>query len=113
MLDAEVPRELSLICLRNIFELLFSSMLILFDEVNFDAGDYIFIAKSFSHALFGKLGRRGSNCIKKKGDFADENHAITESNIEETFNRLETELKKTLLKVFDALSVTLVNNFLS
>jgi len=49
MLDAEVPWELSLICLRSNFELLFSSMLILFDEVNFDAGDSIVIAKSFSH----------------------------------------------------------------
>jgi phosphoenolpyruvate carboxylase len=39
----------------------------------------------------------------KKGDFADENSSITESDIEETFKSLVTELKKTPLEVFGAL----------
>ncbi|KAL7172537.1 hypothetical protein ACSBR2_027694 [Camellia fascicularis] len=39
----------------------------------------------------------------KKGDFADENSAMTESNIEETLKRLVGELKKSPEEVFDAL----------
>jgi len=41
--------------------------------------------------------------LLKKGDFGDENSAITESDIEETFKRLVNQLKKTPLEVFDAL----------
>ncbi|XP_028109421.1 phosphoenolpyruvate carboxylase, housekeeping isozyme-like [Camellia sinensis] len=39
----------------------------------------------------------------KKGDFADENSAMTESDIEETLKRLMGELKKSPEEVFDAL----------
>ncbi|RWW43371.1 hypothetical protein BHE74_00050987 [Ensete ventricosum] len=39
----------------------------------------------------------------KKGDFADENSAITESDIEETLKRLVVQLKKSPEEVFDAL----------
>ncbi|CAD6344068.1 unnamed protein product [Miscanthus lutarioriparius] len=39
----------------------------------------------------------------KKGDFADENSALTESDIEETFKRLVVDLKKSPAEVFDAL----------
>ncbi|KAF5960125.1 hypothetical protein HYC85_001334 [Camellia sinensis] len=39
----------------------------------------------------------------KKGDFADENSAMTESDIEETLKRLVGELKKSPEEVFDAL----------
>lgn len=39
----------------------------------------------------------------KKGDFADENSATTESDIEETFKRLVGELNKSPEEIFDAL----------
>lgn len=39
----------------------------------------------------------------KKGDFADENSATTESDIEETLKRLVGEFKKSPEEVFDAL----------
>jgi len=41
---------LSFVCV--VFELLVSSMLILFDEGNFDVGDSIVIAKSFYRMLY-------------------------------------------------------------
>ncbi|KAK2370744.1 Phosphoenolpyruvate carboxylase 1, variant 2 [Trifolium repens] len=75
-----------------------------------DAGDSIVIAKSFSHMLNlanlaeeVQIAYRRRVKLLKKGDFADENSAITESDIEETFKKLVTELKKTPLEVFDAL----------
>ncbi|AES67375.1 putative phosphoenolpyruvate carboxylase [Medicago truncatula] len=75
-----------------------------------DAGDSIVIAKSFSHMLNlanlaeeVQIAYRRRIKLLKKGDFADENSAITESDIEETFKKLVTELKKTPLEVFDAL----------
>lgn len=40
---------------------------------------------------------------KKKGDFADENSATTESDIEETLKRLVVQCKKSPEEVFDAL----------
>ncbi|XLR50824.1 hypothetical protein S83_001496, partial [Arachis hypogaea] len=43
------------------------------------------------------------------GDFADEKSAITESDIEETFKRLVTELKKSPQELFDALKKQTVN----
>lgn len=75
-----------------------------------DAGDSIVIAKSFSHMLNlanlaeeVQIAYRRRIKLLKKGDFGDENSAITESDIEETFKRLVTELKKTPEEVFDAL----------
>ncbi|XP_057730849.1 uncharacterized protein LOC130946193 [Arachis stenosperma] len=75
-----------------------------------DAGDSIVIAKSFSHMLNlanlaeeVQIAYRRRIKLLKKGDFADENSAITESDIEETFKRLVTELKKSPQEVFDAL----------
>ncbi|KAF7833922.1 phosphoenolpyruvate carboxylase 2 [Senna tora] len=75
-----------------------------------DAGDSIVIAKSFSHMLNlanlaeeVQIAYRRRIKLLKKGDFADENSAITESDIEETFKRLVNQLKKTPEEVFDAL----------
>ncbi|KAI5381443.1 Phosphoenolpyruvate carboxylase 2 [Lathyrus oleraceus] len=75
-----------------------------------DAGDSIVIAKSFSHMLNlanlaeeVQIAYRRTIKLLKKGDFGDENSAITESDIEETFKRLVTELNKSPEEVFDAL----------
>jgi phosphoenolpyruvate carboxylase len=75
-----------------------------------DAGDSIVIAKSFSHMLSlvnlaeeVQIAYRRRIRLLKKGDFADENSSITESDIEETFKSLVIELKKTPLEVFAAL----------
>ncbi|CAL0323589.1 unnamed protein product [Lupinus luteus] len=75
-----------------------------------DAGDSIVIAKSFSHMLSlanlaeeVQIAYRRRIKLLKKGDFGDENSAITESDFEETFKRLVTELKKSPEEVFDAL----------
>ncbi|KAL9322163.1 hypothetical protein ACSQ67_010216 [Phaseolus vulgaris] len=74
-----------------------------------DAGDSIVVAKSFSHMLNlanlaeeVQISRRRRNKLKK-GDFADENNATTESDIEETLKKLVFELKKSPQEVFDAL----------
>ena len=74
-----------------------------------DPGDSIVIAKAFSHMLnLANLAeevqiayRRRSKL--KKGDFAEENSAITESDIEETLKRLVVDMKKSPAEVFDAL----------
>lgn len=75
-----------------------------------DAGDSIVIAKSFSHMLNlanlaeeVQIAYRRRIKLLKKGDFADENSAITESDIEETFKKLVAQLKKTPQEIFDAL----------
>ncbi|QHO12991.1 Phosphoenolpyruvate carboxylase [Arachis hypogaea] len=75
-----------------------------------DAWDSIVIAKSFSHMLNlanlaeeVQIAYRRRIKLLKKGDFAYENSAITESDIEETFKRLVIELKKSPQEVFDAL----------
>ncbi|KAK1389259.1 Phosphoenolpyruvate carboxylase [Heracleum sosnowskyi] len=74
-----------------------------------DPGDSIVIAKAFSHMLnLANLAEEvqiaNRRRIKlKKGDFADENSATTESDIEETFKRLVGQLNKTPQEVFDAL----------
>lgn len=47
--------------------------------------------------------------LLKKGDFADENSAITEFDIEETFKRLVNLLKKTPHEVFEALNNQIVD----
>jgi hypothetical protein len=74
-----------------------------------DPGDSIVIAKSFSHMLnLANLAEEVQLAYRrriklKKGDFADENSAMTESDIEETLKRLVVDLKKSPAEVFDAL----------
>ncbi|KAG5579039.1 hypothetical protein H5410_049666 [Solanum commersonii] len=74
-----------------------------------DPGDSIVIAKAFSHMLnLANLAEEVQIAYRrrqklKKGDFADENNATTESDIEETFKKLVEELKKSPQEVFDAL----------
>lgn len=74
-----------------------------------DPGDSIVVAKSFSNMLNlanlaeeVQIAYRRRNKLKK-GDFADENNATTESDIEETLKRLVVQLKKSPEEVFDAL----------
>lgn len=67
------------------------------------------MTKSFSHMLIlANLAEEVQIAYRrriklKKGDFADENSATTESNFEETLKRLVGELKKSPHEVFDAL----------
>lgn len=77
---------------------------------NLDAGESIVVASSFSHMLnLGNLAeevqiayrRRGRHA--KKGDIGDENSALTESDLEETFRRLVKQLKKSPQEIFEAL----------
>ncbi|EMS60171.1 Phosphoenolpyruvate carboxylase 2 [Triticum urartu] len=74
-----------------------------------DPGDSIVIAKAFSHMLnLANLAEEVQIAYRrrvklKKGDFADENSAITESDIEETLKRLVFDMKKSPAEVFDAL----------
>ncbi|KAM1114188.1 hypothetical protein ACFX15_046124 [Malus domestica] len=75
-----------------------------------EPGDSIVIAKSFSHMLNlanlaeeVQIAYRRRIKLKKKGDFADEASATTESDIEETLKRLVGDLKKSPEEVFDAL----------
>ncbi|KAL1325316.1 hypothetical protein HN51_035392 [Arachis hypogaea] len=75
-----------------------------------DAGDSIVVAKSFSHMLNlanlaeeVQIAYRRRIKLLKKGDFVDENSAITESDLEETFKRLVNQMNKTPQEVFDAL----------
>jgi phosphoenolpyruvate carboxylase len=76
---------------------------------NLDPGDSIVITKSFSHMLIlANLAEEVQIAYRrriklKKGDFADENSATTESDIEETLKRLVNQLKKSPVEVFDAL----------
>ena len=73
-----------------------------------DPGDSIVIAKAFSHMLnLANLAEEVQIAYRrrvklKKGDFADENSAITESDIEEPL-RLVFDMKKSPAEVFDAL----------
>ncbi|KAK6157362.1 hypothetical protein DH2020_011610 [Rehmannia glutinosa] len=74
-----------------------------------DPGDSIVVAKAFSHMLSlanlaeeVEIAHRRRN-KKKKGDYTDENSAMTESDIEETLKRLVVDLKKSPQEVFDAL----------
>ena len=70
-------------------------------------GNSIVVAKSFSHMLnLANLAEEVqiAHCRRnklKKGDFADENSATTESNIEETLRKLVVEFKKFPQEVFD------------
>ncbi|CAM8903978.1 unnamed protein product [Rhodiola kirilowii] len=73
-----------------------------------DAGDSIVVAKSFSHMLnLANLAEEVQIAYRrriklKKGDFADEASATTESDIEETIRKL-VRMGKTSEQVFDAL----------
>ncbi|KAJ4842294.1 Phosphoenolpyruvate carboxylase [Turnera subulata] len=75
-----------------------------------DAGDAIVFAKSFSQMLSlanlaeeVQIAYRRRVRVKKTGDFADENNATTESNIEETLNRLVVDLNIPPQQVLQAL----------
>nr|AJD81368.1 phosphoenolpyruvate carboxylase isoform 2 [Egeria densa] len=74
-----------------------------------DPGDSIVVSSSFSHMLnLANLAEEVQIAFRrraklKKGDFADENSATTESDIEETLKRLVVQLKKSPQEVFDAL----------
>jgi phosphoenolpyruvate carboxylase len=74
-----------------------------------DPGDSIVIAKAFSHMLnLANLAEEVQIAYRrrvklKKGGFAEENSAITESDIEETLKRLVVDMKKSPAEVFDAL----------
>ncbi|KAK6934151.1 Phosphoenolpyruvate carboxylase [Dillenia turbinata] len=76
---------------------------------NLDPGDSIVVAKAFSHMLnLANLAEEVQIAFHrraklKKGDFADENSATTESDIEETLKRLVVQLKKSPEEIFDAL----------
>ncbi|XP_010542308.1 PREDICTED: phosphoenolpyruvate carboxylase 1-like [Tarenaya hassleriana] len=75
-----------------------------------DPGDSIVIAKAFSHMLnLANLAEEVQIAYRRRikklarRDFADENSATTESDIEETFKRLVVDLKKSPEEVFEAL----------
>ncbi|CAH8391230.1 unnamed protein product [Eruca vesicaria subsp. sativa] len=75
-----------------------------------DAGDSIVISKAFSHMLnLANLAEEVQIAYRrrikklKKNDFVDESSAATESDIEETFKRLVSDLGKTPEEIFDAL----------
>nr|ABG01962.1 phosphoenolpyruvate carboxylase [Sesuvium portulacastrum] len=75
-----------------------------------DAGDSIVVTKSFAHMLNlanlaeeVQIAHRRRIKKSKKGDFADESSAITESDIEETLRRLVVDLKKSPQEVFETL----------
>lgn len=74
-----------------------------------DAGDSIVMAKSFSQMLnLANLAEEVQIAYRqrtklKRGDLADEASAPTESNIEETLQRLVGQLNKSPQEVFDAL----------
>lgn len=75
-----------------------------------DAGDSIVVASAFSHMLsLGNLAQEVQSAFQrrakqvKKGDIGDENSALTESNLEETFQRLVNQLEKSPAEIFEAL----------
>jgi phosphoenolpyruvate carboxylase len=77
---------------------------------NLDAGDSIVVASSFSHMLnLGNLAEEVQIAyhrrvkMVKKGDLGDENSALTESDLKETFRRLVNQLEKTPAEIFEAL----------
>ncbi|BFI04224.1 phosphoenolpyruvate carboxylase [Marchantia polymorpha subsp. ruderalis] len=74
-----------------------------------DPGDSIVVASSFSHMLnLSNLAEEVQIAYRrrakqKRGDLADENSALTESDIEETFDRLVHQLGKSPIEIFEAL----------
>ncbi|KAL3677299.1 hypothetical protein R1sor_027247 [Riccia sorocarpa] len=80
------------------------------DELDsLDPGDSIVVASSFSHMLnLSNLAEEVQIAYRrrakqKRGDLADENSALTESDIEETFDRLVHQLGKSPVEIFEAL----------
>ncbi|KAF8714333.1 hypothetical protein HU200_027797 [Digitaria exilis] len=76
-----------------------------------DVGDAIMVASSFSHMLSlaniaeeVQMANRKKAETDRRGGFADEASASTESDIDETLRRLVGDLGKTPREVFDALS---------
>uniref|UniRef100_A0A7I4B735 phosphoenolpyruvate carboxylase n=1 Tax=Physcomitrium patens TaxID=3218 RepID=A0A7I4B735_PHYPA len=75
---------------------------------NLDAGDSIVVASSFSHMLnLGNLAEEVQIAYRRpgsrKGDLGDESSALTESDLDQTFQRLVKQLKKTPEEIFEAL----------
>ncbi|KAJ7231706.1 hypothetical protein O6H91_Y456700 [Diphasiastrum complanatum] len=76
---------------------------------NLDAGDSIVVASSFSHMLnLGNLAEEVQIAYRRRvsqktGSLGDENSALTESDMEETFKRLMTEMGKSPTEIFEAL----------
>lgn len=75
-----------------------------------DVGDAIMVSSSFSHMLnLANLAEETQMVYEKKmeacrrGSFADEASVPTESDIDDTFQRLVTGLGKSPQEVFDAL----------
>ncbi|EFJ19066.1 hypothetical protein SELMODRAFT_111216 [Selaginella moellendorffii] len=73
-------------------------------------GDSSIVASSFSHMLnLGNLAEevqfscRKASAVRRSGDIGDENSAATESNLEETFRRLMSDVGKTPDEIFQAL----------
>ena len=73
------------------------------------------MASSFSHMLnLTNLAEEVQIAFRRRiklktREFEDENSAITESDLEETFERLVTELKKSPEEVFEALKAQTVD----
>ena len=75
---------------------------------NLNPGDSIVVASSFSHMLnLGNLAEEVQIAYRKsgkrKGDLGDESSALTESDLDQTFQRLVKQLKKTPEEIFVAL----------
>jgi len=75
-----------------------------------DAGDSIVVASAFSHMLsLGNLAQEVQSAFRRrakqarKNDLGDENSSLTESNLEETFQRLVNQLGKSPTEIFEAL----------
>ncbi|MCO5572711.1 hypothetical protein L7F22_026470 [Adiantum nelumboides] len=80
-----------------------------------DPGNSIVVSSSFSHMLnLGNLAEEVQIAHRrrlktKSGDIGDENCALTESDIDETFRRLVYELHKSPKEIFDALKCQTVD----
>jgi phosphoenolpyruvate carboxylase len=75
-----------------------------------DGGDSIVVASSFSHMLNlvnlaeeVQIAHRRRVQHARKWEIGDENSALTESDMEETFRRLVKQLDKTPAEIFEAL----------
>ena len=80
-----------------------------------DPGSSIVVSSSFSHMLnLGNLAEEVQIAFRrrlknKSGDLGDENCALTESDIDETFRRLVYDLQKSPKQVFEALKCQTVD----
>ncbi len=75
---------------------------------NLDAGETITVASSFSHMLnLGNLAEEVQIAYRRPatrmGNIGDENSALTESDLDQTFQRLVKQLGKTPTEIFEAL----------